>query len=180
MGMKNEFFTTKIVHIKDLTEETKYNSWRYLHQFENTDYLLVKTGNTIDSKLIGLLELEKFKFNSLNIDSKFKAPFSSVSISSTISTYVIISISEYKNIKDNPMIYSETDSIILPKPLNNTLINDKIGFMKLEYIISKGIFISPKLFTIKVIKSNKSSNENEDTHIVSAGINPLYLKFNDF
>lgn len=52
--------------------------------------------------------------------------------------------------KNNPLInlyYSDTDSIYVDKPLSKEFINSKIlGKLKLENIIKKAIFLSPKVY----------------------------------
>lgn len=80
--------------------------------------------------------------NSMNI---------SVGLSAAISSYSRIEINKYKYIKNNVCLYSDTDSVILEKPLPNEYINKNIGMMKLEYSnIIEGIFLSPKVYALKL------------------------------
>jgi len=46
---------------------------------------------------------------------------SAVHIASAIAAYSRISINEFKNIPGNPCIMSDTDSVVLPKKLNEQL-----------------------------------------------------------
>jgi len=66
---------------------------------------------------------------------------SAVHIASAIAAYSRISINEFKNIPGNPCIMSDTDSVVLPKKLNEQFVGKEIGQMKLEHIIKHGIFI---------------------------------------
>lgn len=55
---------------------------------------------------------------------------------------------------------SDTDSVVLQKPLPNNLIGKEIGQMKLEYEIKKGLFLRKKFYYIltpdgkEIIKSS--------------------------
>jgi hypothetical protein len=65
-----------------------------------------------------------------------------VQIASAITAYSRVHMSEFLN---DSICYTDTDSIY---KLNNEIINDESGNMKLEYIIKKGVFIAPKLYYI--------------------------------
>lgn len=80
-------------------------------------------------------------------------------------------ISVYKNIPNNPMVYSDTDSVILPKPLSKDVVGKELGKMKLENIIKEGIFIGKKLYAYK--------NNRDEVIIASAGINNESLNWNN-
>jgi DNA polymerase elongation subunit (family B) len=61
-------------------------------------------------------------------------------------------MSQFKNNPEINLYYSDTDSIYVNKPLAYYLINDKIlGRMKLEYVIKKAIFISPKVYYLETV-----------------------------
>lgn len=70
-----------------------------------------------------------------------------VHIAAAISSYARIIINEYKNIPGNPCIISDTDSVVLTKPLPEQLIGGELGQLKLEHEITEGIFIR-KNFTL--------------------------------
>lgn len=51
---------------------------------------------------------------------------------------------------DNKLIYCDTDSITLEKPLDDKYISStELGKFKLESIINEGIYISPKFYGLK-------------------------------
>jgi DNA polymerase elongation subunit (family B) len=71
----------------------------------------------------------------------------SIPIASAITAYARIHMSQFKNNPDFKLFYSDTDSIYIDKPLSNDLVSSTIlGKMKLEYIIKKAIFLTPKVY----------------------------------
>jgi hypothetical protein len=69
------------------------------------------------------------------LNRNLNAP-SAVHIAAAISSYARILINEYKNIPGNPCIMSDTDSVVLPKPLPDYLVGNEIGQMKLVHEIN--------------------------------------------
>ena len=57
-----------------------------------------------------------------------------------ISAYARVSINPFKNIIENLAIASNTDSLILRKPLEDHLISKELGKWKLEHKFKNGIF----------------------------------------
>ena len=53
-----------------------------------------------------------------------KGVLSSVGIAAAISAYARISINRFKNDKNNICIYSDTDSVVLQKNLEDRFVND--------------------------------------------------------
>lgn len=91
-------------------------------------------------------KLNKSQLKELDFFKKRGVP-SAVHIASAIAAYSRILINEYKNIPGNPCIMSDTDSVVLTKPLSEDLTGKELGQMKLEYNIKKAIFIK-KNYTI--------------------------------
>ena len=104
--------------------------------------------------------------------NKPKSVPSAVHIAAAISSYARILINEYKNIPGNPCIMSDTDSVVLTKPLPDHLIGKGIGQMKLENVITEGIFIRKKLYCI--------INSNKQVIIKSSGIDSSKLNYSLF
>lgn len=172
MGMRTEFYSAKIVKKSDVDKMIKYNSWSVMNEYSNTDYMLIKTGKYIDSKLIEIIKDDDENAPSLKIDQKKRGTLSSIPTAVTITARARQLISVYKNIPNNPMIYSDTDSVFLPKPLSTDHVGNELGKMKLENIIKEGIFIGKKLYAYK--------NDTDQIIIASAGINNDALNWNDF
>jgi hypothetical protein len=129
-GMDDNFSEINIIH-KD-----------YLADFENKYFDLIESKTELEDYF--LIELK----NSENIYLEDNSTHNiNVGIASAITAYSRIHMSFFKN---NPLInlyYSDTDSIYVDKPLSKEFINSKIlGKLKLENIIKKAIFLSPKVY----------------------------------
>jgi hypothetical protein len=143
-----------------------------MYEYANTEHVLIKYGNFIDSKLLDLIELNKKEIPELKINPKRRGTLSSIPIAVCITAYARISISQFKNIPGNPLIYSDTDSAVLPLPLSAKYIGNLIGQMSLVNEIKEGFFIGAKLYCYV-------NNKNEVLK-ASAGIDPNLLTVNDF
>jgi hypothetical protein len=81
-------------------------------------------------------------------------PFSNIAIAAATAAYARMEIYPYKVIPGNMAIYSDTDSVLLEKPLAPELVGNKIGQMKLEHVIQKAILVRPKTYML-VTESGK-------------------------
>ena len=70
----------------------------------------------------------------------------SVGVASAITSYARIHMQQYLQNKDYNVYYTDTDSIVTDRPIDSTHIGKALGQMKLEYQISKGIFLAPKVY----------------------------------
>ena len=59
-------------------------------------------------------------------------------------------INQFKNLPGNPCFYSDTDSVVLQNPIDDSEIGKELGKMKLEHVINDGIFQAPKTYAIKI------------------------------
>ena len=77
-------------------------------------------------------------------------------ISAVITAYARIHMNKLKlNIlnKGGKLYYSDTDSIVTEIELPNYLVSaNKLGLLKLEHVLQKGIFISNKIYYLLNIK----------------------------
>ena len=56
-----------------------------------------------------------------------------------------------KFIKDCPkfnLYYSDTDNVVIDKALPSYMVGNALGQVKLEYIIKKAVFLSPKVYAL--------------------------------
>lgn len=53
------------------------------------------------------------------------------------------------------LFYSDTDSIIIDKPLPNHLVGSELGLFKLEHKIQKAVFLAQKVYSL-VTSDNES------------------------
>jgi len=81
--------------------------------------------------------------------SKPNTNYSPVQLASFVTAYSRIHMHSFKNIPNNPLIYSDTDSIIVSHPLDNALIDSKaLGLFKLEHSIKRAIFAGIKMYCL--------------------------------
>jgi len=83
----------------------------------------------------------------------------SVYIAAAITSYSRIHIITFKTIKDNKILYSDTDSVFLSKPLDDKYISSTIlGIIKDElkgHKIVKYLFLEHKLYYYKTLMVSK-------------------------
>jgi hypothetical protein len=77
-----------------------------------------------------------------------------VAIASAITAESRIFMTVFKNNPDFKIYYSDTDSIVTNKPLPDSMIGNKLGQVKLEYVIKKAVFLAPKVYAF-VTDDNK-------------------------
>lgn len=78
----------------------------------------------------------------------------------------------FKNDESNNLIYSDTDSIIMERELDDALVDSKeLGKLKLEHVIKDAYFISPKFYAI--------INTNGDVILKTKGIGKGKLTLDD-
>ena len=96
----------------------------------------------------------------------------SIGISAAITAYGRIVMSKLKNNPDMTLYYSDTDSVYVDKPLDDSLVSStELGKLKLENKITEAIFLAPKVYafidsktsqeTIKVKGINHKALANE-------------------
>lgn len=64
--------------------------------------------------------------------------------------YARILMSEYKIKYQDNLYYSDTDSLILDRELPEKEVSKGLGKFKLEYTCQEGVFISPKVYALKL------------------------------
>lgn len=84
--------------------------------------------------------------NKENSDSTSKNV--SIGIAAAITSYARIHMQQFLQSKDYNVYYTDTDSIVTDKPLNENYIGKALGQLKLEYLISKGVFLAPKVYSL--------------------------------
>lgn len=90
----------------------------------------------------------------------------SIQIASAITAYARIYMHKLKDKFKSSLYYSDTDSLVLDKPLDSTGISSStLGCLKLECKISEGLFVSPKFYYILTDKAEeikKAKGVNKD------------------
>jgi len=164
-GMKELNSKLKIISVKEANKITKNYNYSVFAKLNN-DKVLIKYSSRINENLRKLFKTQEDRLSEkaesvksiflsdTGLGKKRGVP-SAVHIASAIAAYSRISINEFKNIPGNPCIMSDTDSVVLPKKLNEQFVGKEIGQMKLEHIIKHGIFIRKNYMLLLQIKIKK-------------------------
>jgi hypothetical protein len=73
-----------------------------------------------------------------------------IAIASAITGYSRIHMSQFKNNLDYKLFYSDTDSIYINKPLDESFVSsNELGKLKLEYVVNKAIFLASKVYALQ-------------------------------
>jgi len=79
-------------------------------------------------------------------DEIYHGSETNIAIASAITAYARIHMSYFKNNPDFKLYYSDTDNAVTDKPLPPHMIGTALGQVKLEHIISKAVFLAPKVY----------------------------------
>jgi len=121
-----------------------------------TKYLDKLNTNIIDiihleNKILLYYNINKFTPSDINNvfhDDVFHAQDVNIAIASAITAYARIKMSDFKNNPNFKLYNSDTDNIVINKPLQEHLIGKELGQMKLEHVITKGVFLAPKVYAL--------------------------------
>jgi hypothetical protein len=118
-GMDDNFKHIEILSKKEFNKLQLNNFNVYDIIDLDNNYLIQLNSNNLDTILENGLETH-------NIN---------IAIASAITSYARVFMNQFKNNPNYKLFYTDTDSIYINKPLNNSLIsNNEIGKLKLEYI----------------------------------------------
>jgi len=81
-----------------------------------------------------------------HIKSSNRIVMSNVAIAAAVTAYARIHMSKFKNNPDFKLYYSDTDNIVINKPLASDMIGSELGQLKLEHTITKAVFLAPKVY----------------------------------
>jgi len=112
----------------------------------------------------------------------------SIGIAAAITAYARIHMMQYLQSEEYNVYYTDTDSIVTDKPISSDHIGKGLGQLKLEYSITKGVFLAPKVYSMitdlgKIetkVKGFKDSNTDFDIFesLLYKGNLPTYFKSN--
>ena len=130
-GMDDNFTEVNVIH-KD-----------YIADFESKFM-----DNILSIEDLGEYKLVICKLNEINEKATHNV---SIGIAAAITAYARIHMSQFKNNPKINLYYSDTDSIYTDSDIDESLIDAKIlGKLKLENISEKAIFLSPKVYLLKL------------------------------
>lgn len=70
----------------------------------------------------------------------------SIGIASAITAYSRVIMTQFKNLPNNLMYYTDTDSAIMEKPLDDSLVGKHLGQMVLEKEYKEFVALAPKVY----------------------------------
>ena len=168
-GMMN--YDNELVIVDEEKAKVLLKSKNIIFQSKLHDKFILRYNNNVNKEITNLVN--KYDKSNMLIDAvKQVGVTSNVSIAAAITGWALIKLSRVLNIKDNKLIYSDTDSAFLEKKLDDSLISEtEIGKFKLENVMNEGIFISPKFYGFK--------NEKGSVTIKSKGVAKNKINYDD-
>jgi hypothetical protein len=133
--------------------DTAPNSVKDFIEFDSNKYLFVK------DTIAGILNEDSYHGSDVNI-----------AIASTITAGARIFMSAFKNNPLYNLYYSDTDSIVIDKTLNPRLVGAALGLLKLEYVISRAVFLAPKVYGFITQEGDEVIKVKGVTQNVASGI----------
>lgn len=150
MGMNEIHTSVKVVESKKVEEIQKKNN--VISVLDFGEHSLIRSKGELDKEILQLVgEAPK---ETPGLEPKRRGLISSIPIAAAVTAYARIALSPFLNMADNECVYTDTDSVVMTKPLPAEFVGPKLGQMKLENNIVEGIFIAPKTYAIKVRKSD--------------------------
>jgi DNA polymerase elongation subunit (family B) len=174
-------------YIAKLLLNSVYGRFGMMDSFLNVDIMDIKTFKKfekdyaedinniveLDGKIM-VIHRSSRKVLDTMLDNASETHNVSIPIASAITAYARIHMSEFKNNSDFKLFYTDTDSIYINKPLDDSLVSETVlGKMKLENVIEKAIFLSPKVYCLL-------TKDNKVIYKVKGLSHDIELNMNDF
>lgn len=133
-GMDDDFVFTYIMDKNDYSKFEDINKNSIIDVISIDDNYLVQVKNP-------KVELDT------TLDNASEVHNINIAIASAITAYSRIHMSQFKNNPNYTLLYTDTDSIYIDRPLPDSLVsNTELGKLKLERICDKAVFIAPKVY----------------------------------
>ena len=168
LGMKDIENRLKILSKEDAN---KFMTNKNIVFYSELQDKIILRYNNVNKEIIKFTDLTE-KSNTFVDKIKQRGVTSSIPIAAAITSWALIKLLKILNMNDNKLIYCDTDSITLEKPLDDKYISyTELGKFKLESIINEGIYISPKFYGLKC--------DNGETIIKTKGIAKGIINYQD-
>ena len=174
--------TTDEYEVQKLLEIYSFYSYQEIGEFKIIKHSFYPDKSHMEK--LGLISKYYRIMDDIRSSNKFNILSTSIALSAAITAYSRIFMYKFKTLKDNQCYYSDTDSIVLKKPLNPIYIGNKIGQFKnilqddrysietdKEYKIKEALFFAPKTYALR--------SYNNKEHIYLSGIEKNTFNFND-
>jgi len=156
-GMKSEMTKVEILD----NNSNKLN--KYLEKLNTNISEIIN----LEDKVILIFYINKFipsDINDVFHDDVFHALDVNIAIASAITAYARIRMSYFKNNPAFKLYNSDTDNIVINKPLPKELVGNKLGQLKLEHTIKKAVFLAPKVYGLVDFDGNEIIKVKGITH----------------
>jgi hypothetical protein len=156
---------SQIEIISDLDKKWEFiNECDWIENLNKNDWLIKKSSEFNYNQIYNEFSSNyKYQFNKVK---------SNIAIASAITSYARIYMQNFKLLPNTVLYYTDTDSIIINKPLNLQYLSKEIGLMKLENEIKEIYILAPKVYAY-INKENKEI-------IKASGFPSKDIKFKDF
>jgi hypothetical protein len=155
LGLRQKQFKLSIVKEDKLDKILHTENAEIL--FKTNDLNLIKSSGPLEPELIKIISDEKLygsKLSNINAKDAWGSNVSSVQYSAATTAYARMFLNQFKNIKDNPYLGGDTDSIIMSKPLDPKFVGKELGKFKLEHVIKEGFYHSKKFYLLRTLQDD--------------------------
>ena len=88
-------------------------------------------------------------------DDNYHGSDVNIAIASAITAAARVQMSVFKNNHNFNLYYSDTDSIVIDNSLPESMVGKELGQLKLEHLISKAVFLAPKVYGLIDVEGNE-------------------------
>jgi hypothetical protein len=106
-----------------------------IHQ-ELPNYQILNTEQLVNKNYIDEISLGN-NYKLVSLDRDITNPQSNVAIASAITAYARIHMSQFFNLPEHPVFYTDTDSAFTPNPFPENLVGKELGQLALENKFNK-------------------------------------------
>jgi hypothetical protein len=143
-GMRMDTTEIEIFNVSDPIGKESFNDmfelWaESIRDLVDIDYII--EGIEVKYKILVRNSIIAYKYDEK--DELFHGTDINIALASAITAGARVYMSYFKNNPNFKLYYSDTDSVIIDTALPNNLVGNKLGQVKLEHIINRGIFLAP-------------------------------------
>jgi hypothetical protein len=102
----------------------------------------------LDNQLIVIRDVTLDLRNNPENEDSYHGIDTNIALASSITSEARILMSTFKNNPKYRLYYSDTDSGIFDTELPIELVGSALGQVKLEHVISKAVFLAPKVYAL--------------------------------
>ena len=82
----------------------------------------------------------------VDLDQIYVCPNVNIAIASAVTAGARVFMSQFKNMKDLNVYYSDTDSMDVDRPLDSKYVGSELGLFKLEHVFDQAVYLGPKMY----------------------------------